>query len=278
MTEKATITFRFYEELNDFLAPERRKREFAWGCPVGATVKHAIEALGVPHTEVELVLVDGMSVGFDHALAGGERVAAYPVFEAFDVTPLVRVRDGPLRTPRFIADAHLGGLARLLRLAGFDTLFANAWADDEIVRIALAEHRIVLTRDRALLMRRELTHGCYVHAQHGTAQAHEIFERLDLRGSAQPFTRCLVCNSPLQRVDRAAVASRVPPGVLERHDRFAACAGCGRIYWEGLHWKRMSATLDALLADATCPFRHPADGTPGRAVRPIPSCRCRPPR
>jgi len=248
MPETATVTFRFYEELNDFLAPERRKREFACACVRGASVKHAIEALGVPHTEVELVLVDGEPVGFGHALRDGERVAVYPVFEALDVTPLLRLRERPLRETRFIADAHLGGLARLLRMTGLDTVYANGWDDDEIVRLALAEHRIVLTRDRGLLMRRDITHGCYVHAQRSAAQAREVFDRLDLHGSARPFTRCLECNAPLRAVDKAAVEARLPAGVGPLHDHFVACAECGRVYWEGSHWRRMRATVDALLA------------------------------
>jgi uncharacterized protein with PIN domain len=230
MPGTTTVTFRFYEELNEFLAPERRQRDFACACPPGASVKHMIEALGVPHTEVELVLVEGESVAFTHVLRDGDRVAVYPVFEAFDVTPLVRVREGALREPRFIADAHLGGLARLLRMTGFDTLYANAWPDDEIVRRALADRRIVLTRDRALLMRRDVTHGCFVHAQQSAPQAREIFERLDLRDAARPFTRCLACNAPLRHAESEEVAPRLPPGVLARHDRFAACDGCGRIY------------------------------------------------
>src|SRR5262245_53402688 len=157
-----TATFRFYEELNDFLAPERRGREFACRCARAATTKHMIEALGVPHTEVELVLVNGESVGFDRLLADGDRVAVYPKFEALDVTPLLRVREQPLRDTRFVADAHLGGLAHLLRMTGFDTLYDNHYADDEIERIALAQGRVVLTRDRELLKRRGITHGCYV--------------------------------------------------------------------------------------------------------------------
>jgi hypothetical protein len=109
--------FRFYEELNDFLPPARRKAAFLAPLAAQATVKQAIEALGVPHTEVELILVDGRSVDFGHRLDGGERVSVYPKFEAIDVAPLLRVRPTPLRDPRFVADAHLGGLARLLRLA-----------------------------------------------------------------------------------------------------------------------------------------------------------------
>jgi uncharacterized protein with PIN domain len=143
-------TFRFYEELNDFLAPDRRGHEFACACARAATTKHMIEALGVPHTEVELVLVNGESVGFDRLLGDGDRVAVYPKFEAFDIAPLLRVREQPLRVTRFIADAHLGGLARLLRMSGFDTLYDNHFRDDEVERISSAENRIVLTRDREL--------------------------------------------------------------------------------------------------------------------------------
>ncbi len=121
-----TATFRFYEELNDFLPPARRKQEFGVRCARAATAKHMIEALGVPHTEVEVVLVNGESVGFERVLRDGDRVAVYPKFEALDVRPLLRVREAPLRTTRFLADAHLGGLARLLRLVGFDTRYVLA--------------------------------------------------------------------------------------------------------------------------------------------------------
>src|ERR1700743_187623 len=124
-----TATFRFYEELNDFLARPLRRQSFSCACARDATAKHMIEALGVPHTEVELILVNGESVGFDHPLKEGDRVAVYPQFEALDSRPLRRVRERPLRVTRFIADAHLGGLAQLLRLAGFDTLYDNHYAD-----------------------------------------------------------------------------------------------------------------------------------------------------
>jgi uncharacterized protein with PIN domain len=242
-----TATFRFYEELNGFIAPERRGRTFDCCCARAATTKHMIEALGVPHTEVELVLVNGESVGFDRLLADGDRVAVYPKFETFDVTPLLRVREQPLRDPRFVADAHLGGLAHLLRLTGFDTLYDNHFHDDEIERIALAQGRIVLTRDRELLKRRDITHGCYVHALRSQAQLRELFQRLDLARAARPFTRCLSCNAPLRPLDAALAAPRVPPRVRALHDRFVTCDACGRIFWEGSHWRRMRTIVDALV-------------------------------
>ena len=241
-----SASFRFYEELNDFLVPAYRKREFTRRCARAATVKHMIEALGVPHTEVELVLVNGASVGFGQPIRDGDRVAVYPKFEAFDITPLLRVRAQPLREPRFVADAHLGGLAHLLRMAGFDTLYDNAFRDERIERIAVAEQRIVLTRDRDLLKRRGISHGCYVRALRSEAQLREVFDRLDLARSARPLTRCLRCNLPLHAVAKALVEARLPASVRERHRDFSACAGCGRVYWPGSHWQRMRAVLGSV--------------------------------
>src|SRR4030095_6880135 len=143
--------FRFYEELNDFLPSARRKRTFAYRFQGSPAVKDAIEALGVPHTEVDLVLVDGASVRFSHRLRGGERVAIYPVFERLDIAPLVRLRPAPLRTPRFVADVHLGTLARGLRLLGFDTLYDRTAQDPELVRRSVAERRGFLTQDVGVL-------------------------------------------------------------------------------------------------------------------------------
>ena len=241
-----TAVFRFYEELNDFLPLARRKREFSALCARAATVKHMIEALGVPHTEVEVVLVNGESVGFERVLRDGDRVAVYPKFESLDVTPLLRVREAPLRTTRFVADAHLGGLARLLRLTGFDTLYENGLTDAQIESCAGEGGRIVLTRDRELLKRRGITHGCFVRALRPREQLREVIERLDLSRSLRPFSRCLACNALLAPVDKAAVADRLPPKVRECHDRFTACAGCGRVYWEGSHWRRMRAIVEGL--------------------------------
>ncbi|HZW73187.1 MAG TPA: Mut7-C RNAse domain-containing protein [Caldimonas sp.] len=241
-----TATFRFYAELNDFLPAARRGREFTCRCARAATTKHMIEALGVPHTEVEIVLVNGESVGLERAIGDGDRVAVYPMCELLDVTPLLRVRDRPLRETRFVADVHLGGLARLLRMTGFDTVYEPEMVDDEIARVSAEQGRIVLTRDRDLLKRRAVSHGCYVRALGSEAQLREVFDHLDLARSARPFTRCLGCNTPLRAVDKAEVAERLPPRVRERNDRFTVCDGCARVFWEGTHWQRMRRLVDSL--------------------------------
>lgn len=238
-------TFRFYEELNDFLPRERRARSFTTACARAATTKHMIEALGVPHTEVELVLVNGESSTFERLVEEGDRIAVYPKFEAFDITPLLRVRERPLRRLRFVADAHLGGLARFLRMAGFDTLYRNDIHDDEIEALAAGEDRVVLTRDRELLKRRTITHGCYVHALKPELQLREVFDRLDLAGSVRPFSLCLNCNVPLRPVDKASVADRLPPAVRAQQEEFNACDCCGGVFWKGSHWKRMTNLLSS---------------------------------
>ncbi len=246
-------TFRFYEELNDFLAPARRRQEFSVPCAEAATTKHMIEALGVPHTEVGLILVNGEPADFNRLLQDGDRVAVYPRLEAMDVTPLLRVREHPLRETRFVADAHLGGLARMLRMLGFDTLYDNHFHDDTIVAICAQDGRIVLTRDRELLKRSAVTHGCYVHALKPEAQLREIVERLDLARSARPFTLCLHCNVPLRPVDKASVLDRLPPRVREHYEHFSTCEVCGRMYWEGSHWRNMRRMLDDVLpGEETC--------------------------
>lgn len=239
-----TATFRFYEELNDFLAPERRRHSFSCRCARAATTKHMIEALGVPHTEVELVLVNGESVGFDRLLADGDRVAVYPKWEALDVTPVLRVREHPLRVTRFVADTHLGGLARLLRMCGFDTLYDNHFHDSQIAALSSAEERIVLTRDRDLLKRKEITHGCYVHALKSEKQLREVINRLDLFNSMQPFTLCPHCNTRLHPIDKTLLQELVPADLLDRYDHFGICNVCKSVFWKGAHWARVQAAID----------------------------------
>lgn len=247
---QVVASIRFYAELNDFIAPDHRHKEFELASASEAPIKHIIEALGVPHTEVELILINGVSVDFARRLRQNDRVSVYPTFEAFDISPLLRLRPDPLRVTRFLADAHLGGLARLLRMAGFDTIYVNPLDDSEIVSIANRDNRIVLTRDRDLLKRRGISHGCYVHALIPGPQLSEIIARLDLGGSLRPFTLCLECNAPLRSVDKAQVIDVLPPSVRKRHQRFSTCDVCRRVFWEGSHWSHMREQLEILIANS----------------------------
>ena len=241
-------TFRFDGELNDLLPAARRGRDVTTPCARGATAKHMIEALGVPHTEVAHILVNGEPAGLDRLLRDGDRIAVHPRAPGAGVTP-TRHGHGPAPAlTRFVADSHLGALARLLRMTGFDTLYDQAFGDAGIEQLAREEHRIVLSRDRDLLKRRGIAHGCYVRAQRPELQLREVFARFDLAPQARPFTRCLACNGLVEPVDRAQVLSALPPKVRERHERFTACPGCARVYWEGTHWQRMRELVDRLLA------------------------------
>lgn len=246
-----TATFRFHHELNDFLPPQRRAVEFSVRCARNATTKHMIEALGVPHTEVELILVQDEPAGLDRLLRDGDRVAVYPGRDARGLTSHAQLRDWPAGPMRFVADAHLGGLARLLRMAGFDTVYRNDWQDRQIVDLAIQEGRIVLTRDRDLLMRRDLSHGCYLHALKPRQQLIEIIQRLNLSAQVRPFSRCLECNAPLQAIDKSEVAPRLPPGVQQSQHHFTCCKLCGRIFWPGSHWQRMRRLLDSAIGPGT---------------------------
>ena len=243
----ATAKFRFYEELNDFLPPARRKVSFEHAFLGRASIKDMIEALGVPHTEVELIFVNGCSVDFAYIVQDGDLVSVYPVFETFDIAPLVRVRAEPLRISRFVVDVHLGKLARYLRLLGFDTLYENDYADADIARLASQERRILLTRDRGLLKRRIVTHGYYVRATQPRLQLQEVLTRLDLYGSVRPFHRCARCNRLLVLVAKEVIRERLEPSTQRHFHQFWMCVGCGQIYWKGSHYERMQQWVQALV-------------------------------
>ncbi|MGQ0545507.1 MAG: Mut7-C RNAse domain-containing protein [Betaproteobacteria bacterium] len=231
----ATARFLFHEPLSAFLKRERRGQAFAYDCARAASLKNAIEALGVPHTEAGAITVNGAPATLQRTVREGDVVEIYPVtneeFHSFV----------------FLADAHLGGLARFLRMLGFDTLHDQAMHDEAIRRIAAEEGRVVLTRDRELLKCRDIARGCYVRALKAEAQLREVAARYRLAARARPFTLCLRCNLPLAPLQKAAVAGSVPEKVFLLNESFSGCAGCARIYWPGSHYQRMQAALEAAL-------------------------------
>lgn len=233
------MTMRFYEELNAFLPVEKRKQALSVDVPKGCTVKALIEDLGIPHTEVDLVLANGESVDFAYRPAEGDRISVYPRFESWDISSISRVRPVPLRELRFALDVHLGRLARLLRMFGFDSLYRNSLQDQELVRLARQEKRIVLTRDRGLLKRRSVTHGYLVRSLVPHDQLGEVVRRFDLHAQAHLGSRCVECNVSLQRAPREQVLSRVPPAVGRDYAEFSTCPVCGRVFWRGSHWQKM---------------------------------------
>jgi len=246
MNAEYTAEFRFYEELNDFLLPEQRKLANLYRFSGHPGIKDPIEVFGVPHTEVDLIIVNGQSVGFDYQLQAGDRVAVYPVFEALNITPLVRLREKPLRNPRFVLDVNLGKLAKRMRLLGFDSLYRNDYQDADIVIIAVNDRRIVLTRDRRLLYNKKIDHGYWLRSVDVEAQADEVLRRFDLYGLVHPFSRCLICNGVLASVAKADIWERLEPKTRLYYQDFWQCTGCRKIYWRGSHMNNMLQRLPGL--------------------------------
>lgn len=238
--------FRFYEELNDHLPPDWRKRSFSYAFKGTPSVKNTIQSIGVPHGEVDLILVNGEPVPFSYQLKGGEEVSVYPVFESLDISPVTRLRSSPLRKLRFIVDVNLGKLARKLRLLGFDTLFRNDFEDDEIVKIALEEKRIVLTRDKGILKQNAVTHGYWIRHDDPSHQLTEVVGRFQLQNSFKPFSRCSDCNALLKPVKKEDIEHQLPADTFRYYETFWQCSGCGKIYWEGSHFASILRWIDAL--------------------------------
>ena len=241
-----TISIRFYEELNDFLPERKRKQRFTHEFVNRPSVKDVIESLGVPHVEVDLVLVNGESVDFTYHPENGDHIAVYPVFESLNIQPIHRLRAKPLRQTKFVLDVHLGKLANYLRLCGFDTHYENDLDDHEIVEISKIQKRIVLTRDVGLLKHNNLTHGLWIRSQESRKQLKQVISRLDLAGEVKPFRRCMHCNGILVQVDKEKILHRLKPKTREYFDEFFQCRDCEKIYWRGSHYEKMLDWLEEI--------------------------------
>ena len=240
------VEVRAYAELNDFLAPALRGATVRRPFRPHQTVKDVLEAMGIPHTEIDLILVNGDPADFDHRPTAGDRIAAYPMFEALDVGSTTRLRPVPLREPRFVVDVNLGRLARLLRVLGFDVWWSSDADDATLAHISLDEQRILLTRDRGLLKRRAITHGLFVHSQDPEEQTLEVIRRLDLGQRLAPLTRCLHCNGNLAAVAKDEVADQLEPLTRQYYEEFSRCVECGRIYWAGSHHAKLLSLVERL--------------------------------
>ncbi len=246
--EAKQATVRLYGDLNWFV-PERASTAVVRFDVPGA-VKDAVESLGVPHTEVDLVLLDGEPVGWEARLHPGARVAVYPWFGHLDVAGISPVHVPAPDPVRFVADVHLARLARYLRLVGCDVLHDPGSSPHEIADLSVAEQRIVLTRDVGLLKRGAVRHGYYVRATAPLAQAIEVVGRFSLASSIAPFTRCMACNEELEAATADEVAGAVPERIGRLHHEFRRCRGCGRVYWDGSHRRRLDEIVATVLRAA----------------------------
>lgn len=238
---------RFYAGLRSFLGKTAAAGSVVHSFVVPGSVKDAIEACGVPHVEVDLVLINGEPAGFGARIADGDRISVYPRFMTLDVASVTRVRPPPAAELRFVLDGHLSKLAGYLRLLGFDSHCARDASDRDLVRSSLKEERILLTRDVGLLKHGALIHGAFVRATAPREQLREVVTRYEMHSRIRPFTRCMRCNGTLVPVNRADVVGQVPSGTDHRVRSFRKCRACGRIYWRGAHYARLTRIIDDAL-------------------------------
>jgi uncharacterized protein with PIN domain len=239
-----TVWLNFHGDLNFFLGSRTSSATIERHVAEKTSVKDVIESCGVPHPEVDLILVNGEAVGFDYGLQYRAEVEVFPV----DVQPTgfeenrLQIR----RLQRFIVDCHLGKLVRNLRLLGFDVAYDREAEDRQLLQIMKSENRALLTRDRRLLMHSVVRHGYCPRSQHADAQTIEIIHRFDLFDSIAPFTRCLRCNARLERVAKGDVIEKLEPLTKIYYEEFRRCVGCGQIYWAGSHFLKLQKRLEGI--------------------------------
>ncbi len=227
----STAYFDLQPELHCFLPRDKRNVTIALAFKGRQSLKHLIESLGVPHVEVGAVTVNGEAVSLAYRLHDGDRVEVRPAAPGCPIKP------------RFLLDNHLGRLAAYLRMSGFDCLYRNDYEDVELVQTLAADPRILLSRDRRLLMRKVVLYGYCLRSLEPTEQLREVVRRFDLVDKIRPFHRCLRCNGPLETVNKEAIADRLEPLTKLYFDEFRLCTACNQVYWKGSHYERMQALL-----------------------------------
>jgi uncharacterized protein with PIN domain len=247
--------FRFYGGLDYFLAHEVRNGTILYPLDQEAdgkvAVKHAVESLGIPHTEVDQITANGRIVGFDYGLEPGDVVEVFAWMPKEDAEML----RPPLPRPvRFVADTHLGRLATYLRLLGFDTLYRNDYSDEMLAELSQQQGRVLLTRDRGLLKRRIVDFGCCVRENDPREQLVALLRRYRLTDQIEPWQRCLRCNALLQPAAKAEINDQLEPKTQRYFTDFKRCVGCGQIYWRGSHYERMQSFIERALASASNQF------------------------
>lgn len=251
----SAAAIRLHGELNDFVPPPRRDVPIAYAFRGTPSVRDALEAVGVPHPEVDRIEADGVSVGFGWKLHDGARIEAYAVPDGVVGRPAHGLVPGTPSPARFILDAHLGKLAGYLRMLGFDTAYASDADDEDLARRSAAQGRILLTRDRGLLRRSVVRHGYFLRSDQPRRQLDEVVRRYALAPETEPFSRCIRCNGPIEPVERAEIEDRLLPKTRRYYDEFGQCRSCREVYWQGSHYARMRRIVDEVLAGAADPAR-----------------------
>lgn len=244
------IKIRFYEELNDFLAQSQRETEFDAELKKVRSVKDLIESIGIPHTEIDVIIINGESVCFNYQVQPDDHISVYPVSDTLHESQLIEpsavqhCQAKPTDNARFVLDVHLGRLAAYLRMLGFDTRYKNDCDDPTLADISADERRILLTCDRLLLMRKQINHGYFVRNRQPQQQLLEILSRFGLFDDIKPFTRCIHCNGKTQPVEKRAIEAQLLPKTKKYYNEFFQCDSCKKIYWKGSHYLKMKEMVD----------------------------------
>jgi uncharacterized protein with PIN domain len=238
--------FRFYGELNELLPGGWRQVAIPFTLNGPVAVKHPIEALGVPHTEVALILANDTSVDFTYLVQPGDRIRVFPPGIIIDVNPRRPLRPPRPSPPAFLADGHLGRLATYLRLLGFDTRYHNDCDDAQLAQLAHDEGRVLLTRDRRLLMRKVVIHGCCLRSRDPQEQLAAVLQRFQLFGQLNPWQRCLRCNGRLRPVEKELILDRLEPKTKKYYSEFHMCQACHQIYWKGSHFEPLRKFVEEI--------------------------------
>ncbi|HEX6303737.1 MAG TPA: Mut7-C RNAse domain-containing protein [Anaerolineales bacterium] len=241
------VHIRFHAELNDFLSAEQKNQHIPVTLNNHPAVKDTIESLGIPHTQVNVILVNGISVAFTYQLQTGDQVDVYPFHHSPDGKQLIHLQPPLSRVLKFVLDTHLGKLASYLRMLGFDTLYRSDFSDDDLAEISEHEDRYLLTRDRGLLKRNIVSRGYHLGSTNPREQLSEVVQRFELIDRIRPFRRCIACNGKLSPVEKEAIQERLEPNTRRYYDDFFICNQCGNIYWRGSHYQRMQQFVQQVL-------------------------------
>jgi len=239
-----TVRIRFHGDLNIFLPRKASDAVIERRLAEKTSIKDVIESCGVPHPEVDLILIDEQPVGFDHPLANDAKVEVFSVRNRDTASTEKHLQTTD--SSSFVVDVHLGGLTRNLRLLGFDVAYNQNADDRQLLELMIRENRALLTRDRRLLMHAIVQHGYCPRSQNATEQTIEVVRRFDLSESITPFTRCLRCNAPLQGASKTEVIDKLEPLTKAYYDQFRRCPGCKQIYWSGSHFPKLEKRIEEI--------------------------------
>jgi uncharacterized protein with PIN domain len=245
---KKFFTFRVYAGLNDFVPVALKQRTFILAFKTPITIGEVIESIGIPLSEVKLILINSEPADFSARLMEHDFISIYPTFENIDISPVSEVKADTEKFPCFILDSHLGKLAKYLRMLGFDTLYQNDYDDRQIIEIARKEERIILTRDKLLLKSKEVLQGYFVRSFEKHEQLREIVQKFNLTGNFRSFTRCMTCNTELIKKEKSEIADKIDAETAQIFTDFFYCKNCDKVFWKGSHFERMEKLILNLIS------------------------------